>query len=572
MNENNNSKDASGINSKSSNSNTPLTPPDDKPQINRTNIFVLAFTVVLLLFIYPIGLIFLWFLTRLSKKVKIILSLVMLIIFFLTIGYLRKFLISPQTTLTNTQNAVDISKMQIIGSRYSSYHTDGKDIYCDFGGVIRDVNLAVFKVLDNTYATDDKTVYYACLPISGSNPNSFKLLASCYSLDKNQVYSGPQVVSGADPETFEDLGICYGKDKSYIYLNGKRIEGADVSSFKHDGGTYGHDKNTIYYFDKPISGTDPASFVFMGYEYIRDRNAIYYQGIPIEGSDPNTASYIGAYVKDKTGIYNNGKRILTVDMETAQYLGYLYFNDKENVYYDGKILPNADARTFKVLAEKPETVDTYYSTVYAKDIESVYYGTSVVQGADPATFAVADEYNIRGRDKNSRFYKGKVETVSNKQSSNNITQLQVISDCQPLSLGLELPSNVAALFLQEIAKRGYEAIVRKSSIDDRAYFDVVTNQLPDSGAPYNLWIVYPNEKGKICGGVSLGKMIKDPNVGVWTISFSDYDYRDDANVILITSGNLDTPDTMLSSMDDSHVVLRGFFGQTDYVSESNNPN
>lgn len=142
------------------------------------------------------------------------------------------------------------------------------------------------------------------------------------------------------------------------------------------------------------------------------------------------------------------------------------------------------------------------------------------------------------------------------------------SDCIPLSAGLKKSAGTSALFLQEPEKRGYEGIVRKSTQNGKVIFDIVTNQLPDSGVPYLVWIAYPNTSGKICGGTKLDPMTQDPTTKTWQASFDDSVYKDDANVILITSGKLDTPDGNLHSMNDIHVILRGFFGQTDYVTET----
>jgi hypothetical protein len=167
-----------------------------------------------------------------------------------------------------------------------------------------------------------------------------------------------------------------------------------------------------------------------------------------------------------------------------------------------------------------------------------------------------------------------LETVNNlvatplASASSSASPASDSDNCTPLSFGLKKSTAVDALFLQETEKRGYEGIVRKSTQDGKTSFDIVTNQLPDSGAPYNVWIAYPDANGRICDGVSLGPMAKDPTTGIWQISFDDSDYKDDANVVLITSGNLDTQDGNLDSMDDPHVILRGFFAQTANVDEA----
>lgn len=167
-------------------------------------------------------------------------------------------------------------------------------------------------------------------------------------------------------------------------------------------------------------------------------------------------------------------------------------------------------------------------------------------------------------------YQNALESVDNADDetlSSPVPEFSYESNCTPLTIGLG-KDKTSALFLQETEERGYEGIVRKTIQDGKVYFDIVTNQLPDSGVPYSAWIAYPDKDGNVCEWVSLGDLTKDEQgTGIWTISFGESEYTDDMNVVLITSGKLDTESGYLTSMDDPHVILWGFFGQAGYVEE-----
>lgn len=533
------------------------TPIVQQSSIKQKKSILMVVLTAISVFFSPIGLLILWIFTRWSKKTKLLLSAVGLVLFAFSI-FLNNKLNQKTHTLQN-QSTIDIKNMQPIGFEYSNYVTDGTYAYCNDGGNISKFDLSSLKVIDPYYATDSQTVYYACQPLLNSDPKTFIRLDSCYSKDSNQVYTSFNILSQADPNSFEDLGICYGKDNKTIYLSGEPIANADIKTFELDGSSYSHDKNQVFYFGQPIFGADPSSMVFMGYSYFRDKNYIYYNGKAIEESDPRTSSFIGPYIKDKNGIYNEGILVTDIDLATAKYLGYLYIVDKSHVYYDGIIIPNADIKTFSVINKIPENVDTYYSKVYAKDNNTVYYGSDPIYEADPATFEIDETHQLRAKDKNNRYYREKIDSLSSKNTS---TLFVNNNACKPVNSGYSLPNKIIPLFLRDATNKGFEAIVRKYSQNNRVYFDLTSNQLPDSKAPYQAWILFPDDKNNICGGVLLGDLIKDPTTETYNISFNDYDYNSDSNIIVITSGKTDG---VIQSLNNPNIILKGSYEIKPYI-------
>jgi hypothetical protein len=139
---------------------------------------------------------------------------------------------------------------------------------------------------------------------------------------------------------------------------------------------------------------------------------------------------------------------------------------------------------------------------------------------------------------------------------------------------------MTALFLQETKKRGYEAIVRKSTRNNKTYFDIVTNSLPVTDGPYYLWLVNANDKGQICSVKNMGPLTLEPTTKVWQTTFTDADYIDDAQVVVLTNQGFGSADwnemanysdkVSLQNLDDPHVILRGFFAQEEFTKEISN--
>ena len=83
-----------------------------------------------------------------------------------------------------------------------------------------------------------------------------------------------------------------------------------------------------------------------------------------------------------------------------------YGKDKKNVYYEGKLIKEADVKTFEILSNENEVQNSARRAVcyyYAKDRKNVYYRGQIMNGADVKTFKVLE--NLNAEDKNFQ-YKG----------------------------------------------------------------------------------------------------------------------------------------------------------------------
>ena len=120
---------------------------------------------------------------------------------------------------------------------------------------------------------------------------------------------------------------------------------------------------------KPLKDIDVKTFkVLAGTKYAKDKNYVYY---PIE--------IICKDYKDCGVCYYSKIVLQNANSATFQYLGKDYATDGKLVFFRGKLLPDADGATFKII-EGPE----YF--YFATDKNSVYKHDKIFVDGDPATF------------------------------------------------------------------------------------------------------------------------------------------------------------------------------------------
>ena len=69
-----------------------------------------------------------------------------------------------------------------------------------------------------------------------------------------------------------------------------------------------------------------------------------------------------------------------------------YSEDKNNIYYEGRKIENADVETFEII-----------KSYYAKDKNNVYCRIETIEGADSDTFEIVDIDKGLTRDKNNKY-------------------------------------------------------------------------------------------------------------------------------------------------------------------------
>jgi len=193
--------------------------------------------------------------------------------------------------------------------------------------------------------------------------------------------------------------ICMAKDKKIIggYPDGyfrpnKKINFAEASVIIMNGFGYKLEKNDIWYkpyvdflreknavpdsilsVEKEITRGEMTEIIWrLEFEdnenenndgYYNDKNHVYFENKIIEDADSKSFEFIGwMYAKDKNNAYYRGKKIDNVDILTFEHAGTWYAKDKNVIYVHGKKIDESNPESFEDLKEG-----------YAKDKNNVYY-------------------------------------------------------------------------------------------------------------------------------------------------------------------------------------------------------
>ena len=173
---------------------------------------------------------------------------------------------------------------------------------------------------------------------------------------------------------------------------------------------FAKDSTNVFYAGTVIAIADPNSFEVLpgGYgSYAKDKNYAYYEVnssnasdslTPISGADASTFTSLGnpyaPYAKDKHYVYRNGRVINEADPKTFQILHVNkdpntcyggYTKDKNHIYYCGSVVPDADPSTFSILMDSDNATSTY-----ARDVSHVFsaFPPQIITGANPKSFVV----------------------------------------------------------------------------------------------------------------------------------------------------------------------------------------
>lgn len=167
-------------------------------------------------------------------------------------------------------------------------------------------------------------------------------------------------------------------------------------------------KDGVVYFEKPnikdfqynkggrkMEYADAKTFkILKDGSYAKDKNNVYYEEKVVSEADPKTFEVLSDMIgKDKNSGYFEEIKIQNSDTKTFQKIENLYSKDKNNVYYNHKSIAGADATTFEIVDKK---------TNVAKDKRNFYRYDYRIPVKDYASFE-----QIKGhfwKDKNHVYY------------------------------------------------------------------------------------------------------------------------------------------------------------------------
>ncbi len=342
---------------------------------------------------------------------------------------------------------VDPNSFQILSTN-PRFAKDASHVYRDGMQLFINIDALSFKMLDQMYGEDNRTVYYddisnpnyeGFLPLTGADLATFTSLGDYYAKDKNNVYDYGRIIQGADVKTFTVLGCYYAKDSQAVYQYGAVVSGANPADFSVPTSSPACDTSssptspqwTYSYTSMPTNvGIDPSTFQPLSAMYAKDDNHVYFIEqnsnpvivTPIAGADPKTfqvlgdnpfgsndtgllsGTYSGAMAKDSQHVYYEGKIVQGADPSTFVWLNPLYGKDASNVYMVGP--PHEDTTMIPISTDVMNfwgDPDGYF----AEDSNNIYYEGSPIAGVDKATFSIQRTYPyFYGIDSKNVYYIG----------------------------------------------------------------------------------------------------------------------------------------------------------------------
>jgi hypothetical protein len=261
----------------------------------------------------------------------------------------------------------------------SNYHKKGGKWHYEGTPINREAEPVNFQPLGNYFAKDDQVGYYRGAPIhDGEKPSdgpSFEALNRFYAKDRGMVYycdterdskeywtikrSKVRMIRNAEPASFRLLGDGYtARDRLHLFREDQVVPVRDIDSYELLEHGFARDKVIGYYLWAEVAGSDGASFVSLDSHYAGDKARIYYvSGFKIGGAikgvrHESFKALEGGYATDGARAYYRGAVITTKDADTLEAMRVMgYARTAQQVFHDGKLMPDADAASF-ALAEK----------------------------------------------------------------------------------------------------------------------------------------------------------------------------------------------------------------------------
>ena len=309
------------------------------------------------------------------------------------------------------ENAVDSGK----SSHYYYSEDNSKVLYDAKTGVLsfvtedyKDVtnDVANFSVISQHYGKDSKHIYYTYKPLTNVDYTSFGWNEELgLPKDKRHIYLSSTdtdaltVIKDADPDTYKKVKLdisCannWYRDKNHYFYNHEKTA-ADRATLSFEVAYLPYDKRYVFWVEaekvnkKEYTGTIKVVSPYMlkddkSYYFKQDCDSAY-RCIDYDDSQSVFGFYDKSFLRFRIGscVFISGVKFLEgiVDADSFQLLRYSYSKDKNHIYYEDKIIKDADPETFEII--------DYF---YAKDKHRVYKFEKELRGYKPNEF-VTDKW------------------------------------------------------------------------------------------------------------------------------------------------------------------------------------
>ncbi len=271
----------------------------------------------------------------------------------------------------------DVASLRFLGSHWA---IDDKGVLDLLEGCkrVKGLNPETFRVYDNDYAMDDKTVFFVRIK-TGLSPNGFERIADTpYVISEGRLYfeyfGKHRLLADLSETPWEYLG------DGFIRVGDKLLRG-DQEFLVNDVATteilpFGHlsDGHFLYYGDRKIKlNRHPQS---LGYGYYRVGEKVFFNGHQLKKADAASFEVIEPaavaecdqplikviWARDKQRVYQCHQPRKGLDPDSFAHVDPWLYKDSQQVYFQDKSIPSAHPGSFEKLS------DGYY-----KDRERAYW-------------------------------------------------------------------------------------------------------------------------------------------------------------------------------------------------------
>lgn len=352
------------------------------------------------------------------------------------IKILKKFFLLPVLLLQACFSRFSGEVDKDISDSYYYAKRSGEIVYSPMGNWFElgydkmDADIATFKPIARDFGKDKNHVYYKSSPLPEADYATF-VVENDIIKDKNHVYaldySDLVIIKDADPLSFHylasknDYSRKWAKDDFNYFLYNKKVD-VDYKSFRELKNEIVVDKRFIYdivniqenqeignaeygleRIDSVIGEIQELTDVYarMGNNIYANHSHSGFQKIAFDSITAVEVIVTEHIVVNETLLIKGEKfPFAAVDIASFENVGgsepYEYTRDKNHIYYEGKVLPNADLATFQII-----------KWGYGKDKKNVYFLETIVEGADPETF-IYDEKKFDFVDGKNIYRAGKI--------------------------------------------------------------------------------------------------------------------------------------------------------------------
>ena len=313
-----------------------------------------------------------------------------------------------------------------------TYAKDINHVYF-YNDILAEADPASFRILNENYAVDSRHVWYHEEIIEGANPHTFvENDSSILTHDDCDYYWGKNPLHVADMSCFKQIGTLWAVDRKNVYFLGisdqtgkSAVPIGDYNTFRVLHNFYAADAKHVYYKNKIVESADPKTFVVLkgGNNYGQDKDRVYYEARAtsirnldaLRHKNMNDGLYEAFHTDGKT-VYNPELMAMPegTDFTTLRRVERYrdWYADKNRVYFENRLLPEANPQTFKIFpshyVSKDYVSNNNKNAAYSYDGNRVYYRDSLMFGVDVSSFICGTDFIYSQSfafDKN-RYYKG----------------------------------------------------------------------------------------------------------------------------------------------------------------------